>query len=262
MGGQTSKHVDKLAKGVIWCDTEGGVRNVPLWDVTFIEETIYGVSGYRLSNVQQATKRGKAVLRKELPAQVYSDALKTGSTTVTTFDTMPTSASDSKCVHAVVDVPLPKMLASYLRSRASSTFVAWNMNGHDKHVLRRAAGAALDSVTLWDALPWFRARFTLPKNTMGSNKAGTPRALFSVPVFGAAHSSLSDTVHMRDVMKRAAYCCEHDPQDTSCYREAAPGDQFLCVCAEIQESNLIKEWTKVPMTAWIPGLLPKSVTTT
>lgn len=261
MGGQSSKCSEKLARRVIWCDTEGGVRNVPLWDVTFIEETVHGISGYRLSNVQQATKRGKATLKKELPKAVYQDAFKTGSIVVSTFTTMPDALDALELdTHATVDVPMNKMVASYLASRSGSVLVAWNMNGHDKHVLRRAAGeAVVDKVTLWDALPWFRSKYTLPKNTMSSSKAGTPRALFSVPTFGAAHSSLSDTVHMRQVVLRAAYCHEHDAEDTKCHSDASTSEQFAAACAQIEESNIVKEWAMVSTTAWIPGLVPDSV---
>lgn len=261
MGGQTSKNSKSLARRVVWCDTEGGVRNVALWDVTFIEESIDGISGYRLSNVQGATKRGRALLKKELPQQLYRDSFKTGSTAVTTFDTVPDSLDVLKPdTHATVDVPIEKMVASYLISRAGSVFVAWNMNGHDKHVLRRAVGKEIfNNVTLWDALPWLRSKYTLPKYTMSSNKAGTPRALFAVPTFGAAHGSLSDTVHMRQTVLRAAYCCAHDAKDTNCYAKATTSEQFAAVCAEIEESSIVKEWAMVSTTAWIPGLVPDSV---
>lgn len=261
MGGQISKGSEKTARRIIWCDTEGGVRNVALWDVTFIEETVHGIAGYRLSNVNQATKRGQAMLRKELSPEVYTNARKTGSTVVTTFSALPDSFAALKVdAHIAVDVPLQKLVASYFCSRADSIVVAWNMNGHDKHVLRRAAGNDIvDKVTLWDALPWFRAAYTLPKNTMASSKAGTPRALFSVPVFGPAHSSLSDAAHLRQVVLRASYCRNHDAEDISAYTNGSATELFAAACKQIEESNVVKEWALVSTTAWIPGLVPDSV---
>lgn len=261
MGVKSSKCSKTLARRVVWCDTEGGVRNVPLWDVTFIEENVDGITGYRLSNVKHATKQGKLRLRKELPLQIYQTALKTGSTAITTFtvlsDSLDTFQADT---HATVNLPIHKMVVSYLASRSGSVLVAWNMNGHDKHVLRRAAGAeAVDKVTLWDALPWFRSKYTLPKNTMSSSKAGTPRAAFSVPTFGAAHSSLSDTVHLRQVVLRAAYCHVHNAKNINCHNDASTSAQFAAACAQIEESNAVKEWAMVSTTAWIPGLVPNSV---
>jgi hypothetical protein len=194
------------------------------------------------------------MLKKELSPAVYQDGLKTGSTSVITYsDTFQAEKQAS------VDLPLRAMLNSYIVSRAGSVMVAWNMSGHDRHVLRRAVGDTLAGITLWDALPWFRSAYGLPKNTMSSNKPGTPRSLFNVPVHGAAHSSLSDAVHMRNVVQRAAYCMSHDQSDTQGYRSASQEDLFAAACHEIEQSVIVKEWKLASSTAWIPGLVPASV---
>jgi len=237
------------------------VRGVALWDITCLEETEHGVTGYRLCNVQRATKKGRAMLKKELSSDVYNDGLKTGSTSVMTLylsssDKWQTQTSVS------VDLPLGDMLKSYLKSREASIMVAWNMNGHDRHVLRRAVGDVLDLVTTWDALPWFRAAYTLPKNTMSSCKAGTPRSVFDVPDHGSAHSSLSDTVHMRHVVQRAAYCIGTDREDMKGYRGATQAELFAASCREIEATAVVKEWVKVSPAAWIPGIIPASVSGT
>lgn len=257
MGGFSSKCSAKLAKRIIWCDTEGGVRNVPLWDISCLEETAAGISGYRLCNVRDATKRGRAMLKKELDQDVYADGLKTGSTSVVTL-----RKQDGKwlpTIQTAIDLPLVDLLKSYIKDRAGSVMVAWNMNGHDRHVLRRAVGDELDHVTTWDALPWFRSVYSLPKNTMSSCKPGTPRAVFGVPTHGVAHSSLSDAVHMRAVVTRAAYCAGCDPVDTAAHRGESDASLFAAVCREIDDSNLAREWQQVAVTAWLPGLIPATV---
>jgi hypothetical protein len=110
-----------------------------------------------------------------------------------------------------MEATLPAVLADYMLGIEGSVLVAWNMKAHDRHVLKRAVGeTVLEGIHLWDALPWFRKLWGLPKNSLSNCKPGTPRSLFGVVSQGPAHSSLVDASHMRDVVLRASYCVGHE----------------------------------------------------
>ena len=258
MGALTSKCPLSSTKRIIWCDTEGGMRGVPLWDVTCIEETTAGMSAYRLSVVRDAPKRRRAMLRQELNHNCCNDSSRTGSTIVTQLS-HEQKGGWKAMTHATVDLTINELLASYLALRKGSVLAAWNMNGHDRHVLRRAVGKTLDGMVLWDGLPWFRSVYQLPKNTMSSNKPGTPRRLFNVPVYGSAHSSMSDAVHMRDVVCRAAYCVQHERSNTTVYEEATDTELYNAACTEITKHTCATDWILIKETAWVPGFIPSSV---
>ena len=208
---------------VIWCDTEGGVKGVPLWDATFICDRGQSVVAKRFCAPAMATARGKAALRKTLSARVYDDGSRgKGTTCVTTHTLCKDSGSWATQEQAVVDSAIQTLIVDYLLQLDRSVLVAWNMHRHDKHVLTRAVGGAVISQhVLWDALPWFRSRFSLPKNTLSSSKPGTPRAVFEVPEYGKAHSSFADAAHMRDVVCRAAYCAEHSSNNTDAWKTSS-----------------------------------------
>jgi len=260
MGGAVTRHSNvKPSRHVIWCDTEGGVRGVKLWDITCIEETLSSVRVQRFCSVGDATKRGRARLHKDLPTAVYRDSKLTNSTCVSRHELR--DGEWTVLNHANVGAPLHVLLSSYLGTRAGCVLVAWNMRGHDKHVLTRAVGKkAIDKLVLWDALPWFRSKYCLPKNSMSSNKPGTPRAVFNVPVHGAAHTSFADAAHMRDVVMRSAYC--HDPEgkiDISSYKSSTRAEQFASVCEEIEQCVSISEWRDIVDRPWAEGMVPDSV---
>lgn len=249
-----------VSRHIIWCDTEGGVRNVKLWDITCIDETAHGVSGYRFCSARDATKRGRSNLCKSLPPAVYQDSVKTGSTCAIRYHRTSCGKWEAE-EYTNINIPLPRLLDSYLVSKKGSIVIAWNMRGHDKHVLRRAVGArTLENLTLWDALPWFRSRYQLPKNTMSSSKPGTPRSVFDVPDHGDAHSSLADAAHMRDTVLRAAYCHRLDGlTDLTAYKRATREEQFDSVCAEVDESTAVEEWCSIADSAWSVGTIPGSI---
>jgi len=162
--------------------------------------------------------------------------------------------------HVNVSAGLNPLLAAYLTDRKNSVLVAWNMRGHDKHVLWRAVGKeVIDRMLLFDALPWFRSRYKLPKNTMSSNKAGTPRAVFDVPDYGSAHASLADAAHMREVVLRAAYCWNESKNDLSAHKSGTALKLFECACTEIENEVALLEWHKVADQPWMGATLPQSV---
>jgi len=258
--GITASRATSPARRILWCDTEGGMRHVALWDVTCIEETADSLRAQRFVSVSDATKHGRARLRKDLPTAIYRDSLITGSTCSIRY-----SCNEDGELGAVqyvnADVSLKNMLSSYVSSNAGSVVVAWNMRGHDRHVLCRAVGdKVLKKVTLWDGLPWFRSKYQLPKNTMSSSKPGTPRAVFQVPNHGAAHSSFADAAHMRDVVRRSAYCLRQDGlTDIAAHTNATRAEQFDAACKEIEESVSAAEWCDVADSVWTTGSIPDSI---
>lgn len=261
MGGTSSRAASR-SKQIIWCDTEGGVRGVNLWDVAFIVENDLGTTAQRFVSPSDATKRGKAHLCKQLRPALYVDALRTGNTCVIQYNL--TDGKWDAYSHMVVEQKLPALVKAYLANKGGSSLIAWNMNGHDRHVLRRAVGQdTLSKVCLWDALPWFRSRYSLPKNTMSSSRPGTPRAVFNVQDLGTVHTSLADAAHMREVVLRAAYCCaQPGAVDTGCYRNASRLDMLKCVQDEVGNKLSSDEWTVTTAAVcgtWTPGKIPKSV---
>lgn len=258
MGGFASTARAK-ARHIIWCDTEGGVRNVKLWDITCIEETEGSLRGQRFVSVRDATKRGKARLRSVLPAAVYRCSGKTGHACTASYSCNGDGEWEPSA-YTMADASLPDLLVTYLNSKAGSVLVAWNMRGHDKHVLTRAVGKpVLDQLTLWDGLPWFRSKYVLPKNTMSSALAGTPRSVFQVPDHGAAHCSFPDAAHMRDVIRRAAYCLAQDDRGLDAYKSATREEMFDSVCSQVQDDVCAADWCEVVDAPWAPGNIPGSV---
>jgi len=238
---------------IIWCDTEGGVKQVPLWDATFIEDDGTSVRATRYCSVNLAHKRGRGQLQKWLPKAVYEDNKKPGTTCIVEYEHDTDTKQWSIKTHTVAESNIQTLVTSFLSKQSSSIIAAWNMKAHDKHVLRRCVGAAvLNTLTLWDPLPWFRSRYSLPKNTLNSNRPGTPRAVFDVPVYGDAHSSFVDAAHMRDVVCRAAYCYAEAEGDTEAWTSASKDALDTSVRDAINEHlnkpEIISVWTKIPST--------------
>ena len=254
-----SKATHAKARHILWCDTEGGVRGVPLWDVTFIDETHDTVRAHRFSSLQLAPRRSRAQLRRELPQEVTQHSQKSGSTGVVEYAL--TSGKWEPVAHTNVSLPLHAVIKPYLASRAGSALIAWNLRGHDQHVLTRAVGdKVMHNLLLWDALPWFRAKYTLPKNTMASNKAGTPRNVFNVPTYGSAHGSLADAAHMRDVVLRASYCWQQkNGADVTAHENSSRVEQLDTVYVELENTASDNEWRAVACGAWTTGLIPDAI---
>lgn len=216
---------------IVWCDTEGGTRGVPLWDVTFVIEDEQKRSAITFCSPSSAHKNGRAKLRKSLPQAVFQDGC-TKETTCVTYHDWDNKWTVNKYV--VVNRSISDMTKQYLQKlHKEDILVAWNMNGHDKHVLKRTVGSdIMNSVTLWDALPWFRSCYGIPKYTLSSCRKGTPRALFQVDNHGQVHTSFADTAHLRDVVVRAAYCCIHGSKDIDAWKGVS---QNVLAAAALQE---------------------------
>lgn len=261
MGNVLGRSVDR-SKRVIWCDTEGGVRGVPLWDVAFIDEAAgEALQAIRMFNPSLAHKAGRAKLRKSMPLSVYCSALKTSSSVVSTHARKP-DGSWGSAVYRVTASDIKSLVTSFLTERRGCVLSAWNMRAHDKHVLVREVGTDIVAgMVLWDALPWFRKQYGLPKNTLASDKPGTPRHVFGVKSMGAAHTSLADAFHLRDVVTRAAYCCSGAKENvvsTHSWKSACSEDLFLAAQAAIAEEIDEEQWIPVQACAWT-GEVPESI---
>ena len=231
-----------VMRRIIWCDTEGGVRGVPLWDVSFIMDDGPTCRAVRLCSPHDAHKKGRAALARSLPRDVFCDSCAGKRTCVTHYDCRSLAAGEWRVrLHAVVDADIATLTKVFLRTLRpkDDLVVAWNMNAHDRHVLARAAGDdALAQLRLCDALPWFRSCYGLPKNTLSSCRPGTPRAVFRVHADGPVHTSFVDALHLRDVVRRAAYCRRHDKDTASCaWEHATPLQLSQAALAEMTSAH-------------------------
>ena len=264
--GNVLRRPANTAKRIIWCDTEGGVRGVPLWDVTFIDEAAGApLCAIRMCCPRIAHKTGRAKLRNSMPLSVYCSAIKTGASILSTHARMP-DGSWGNAVYKVTSENMQKLVERYLTQRRGCVLSAWNMRAHDKHVLVREVGQdVMAGMVLWDALPWFRREYGLPKNTLSSNKPGTPRHTFSVKSMGPAHTSMADAFHLRDVVTRAAYCCSGPIENgvsTHSWKSASSDDMFLAAQAAIAEEIDEQQWIPVAPCAWtgqVPGSIKQDI---
>ena len=241
-----------VTRRVIWTDTEGGVRGVPMWDITFIDEGRDGSRhALRLFRLADVHKAGRARLRKYIPLSVYMKAMKTGSVYAAEY-TLSKDGVWGDGEYRPIDMDMKAAVGAYLKERKGCVLCAWNMKAHDRHVLNRLVGNEIVSdMVLWDALPWFRSKFTLPKNGLSSDKPGTPRHTFGVLTQGIAHSSLADAAHLRELVLRAAYCLSLEGEvDTTASAGVTCGTMFDAACAQIQDQVREDEWVPVPRCAW------------
>ena len=257
MGSLVSRGVGS-SRRVIWCDTEGGIRGIPLYDVTFIDEAEgEAPQVVRMFNVSIACKSGRAKIRKHVPMAVYAASAKNGTTYVCKHEYDP-SGRIGEGTYSAYGGSLDGVVKRYLEHRRGSVLCAWNMRAHDKKVLTAAVGGdTLDGMVLWDALPWFKKRYSLPKNTLSSDKPGTPRNVLGVLRQGIVHTSLADAAHLREVVLRAAYCLRNGA-DTKASSGRPVADMFPVAREIISEEVDIEQWIPVSATAW-SGEVPASV---
>ena len=202
MGATNSRNVRKI----IWCDTEGGVRGVPVWDCAFIAECEDKVHAVRMCTAEAISGDKKRKIRNSVPSKAYTNMTKRHAQCVLTYrlnnDHWALESWD------VRDVSIPALVSEYLTGLDGGVLAAWNMRCHDRHVLQSCVGESiLTKFALSDPLIDFRTRIGLPKNTMSNAASGTPRNLFCVSHsnMGPAHTSITDALNMRLVCLRAFY---------------------------------------------------------
>ena len=239
----------ETSRRVIWCDTEGGVRSVPLWDVTFIDEGVDSTArAVRFFNVSVTTKQSRQKLRKSLPAAIFATAVKTGRVFSSTH-TFTEDGTIQEGKYTMLTDDLPTAVKHHILDHKGSVLCAWNLKAHDKHVLTNAVGKeTLSHMVLWDALPWFKTQYCLPKNTLANAKPGTPRSVFKIKEQGVSHTSLADACHLRELVLRAMYCMES--KDTKASKDAKFDVMFQLAHKEIESLVNLDEWTPIQLNAW------------
>ena len=202
MGATTSSNVRKI----IWCDIEGGVRGVPVWDCSFISETEETVKAIRFCSAHDISADKVRKLRNSLPQPAFKAMKKRCGQCVLTFNyvnghfALESWDIRTSSVSALVN--------EYLSDQDGGLLAAWNMKCHDQHILRECSSQqVLLKYKFSDPLIDFRQRIGLPKNSLGTCQAGTPRGTFCVSnsFMGSVHTSLVDSMNMRQVCLRAFY---------------------------------------------------------
>lgn len=190
-------------RSLLWIDLEGGMGDKPIWDAAVVHDTPDGaLSAVRFC--RHETKYHRTKLKQSLPEHTFA-----GMHPQMTYMVSYAFADDTWKVAGAK--PVKGDIGANLAKRFEDTdayVLAWNMHGHDAKILRRhVPAAALAGVELLDPLKWFRHHFSLPSNTLSSNRPGTPRAVMKAGNYGylgTEHSALVDTLHMRDVTREAA----------------------------------------------------------
>ena len=244
MGSRSSKVMS------VWADTEGGVRGVSTWDVSFVMDLSDAVVGHRFCDYASANARAKQLLRKSVPTTYHSIMRKSG--TVHLEYTV-----DETSVQLVSCTPIDSMRAGVqeLVSHwdAGTPVFAWGMTSHDKPILEDIMGKD-HGMDFRDPLKAFRSRFGMPKNTLSSCARGTPRYRFSREFdgVGPSHTSLVDALHLRDVTLHSTYV--HDKFG------ALPTDKKVCLCEGVDRETLIDHVLKSDdYTVVLPEVAGKNI---
>ena len=194
-------------------DTEGGMNNKPLWDAALVVDA-HGQKPYAVRYCMFSTEYHKNKLSKSLPAHIFNTMQPEVTCKIeyteenhkwqhSKYENIDKSIGDCMSVHLCKD--------AYI--------LAWNMKGHDAKILQKhLPKAQIETLALQDPLIWFRKHYSLPYNTLSSNKKGTPRAVMEAGDYsylGPEHSAFVDTLHMRDVTYNAAVKLQQRKQPNS-----------------------------------------------
>ena len=192
----------QTSPSLIWLDLEGGMGNKPIWDAAVVHDspnsTLHAVRYCR-----HETPYHRSKLKKSLPLNTFAGMHANMTYRIPyAFSDQKWVPGESQAVKGGIGVHIGQEIAKGTHA------LAWNMHGHDAKILRRHIPLKfLDKIDLLDPLKWFRHHFSLPSNTLSSNRPGTPRAVMKAGNYsymGPEHSALVDTLHMRDVTREAA----------------------------------------------------------
>tara|TARA_B100000963_G_scaffold165435_2_gene143727 strand:- start:433 stop:1413 length:981 start_codon:yes stop_codon:yes gene_type:complete len=197
MGASSSREVRRI----LWLDTEGGIRGVPCWDIALVNETMQGLTMHRICCAKGVSKRIKGRLRNSLPHGASAEKTLVLDYKIVDNQWVATSYKNT-------DNTLSECLAQYLRPYVGATMCAWGMNTHDNRVVSELLppDLSMSDFKLVDCMLLFRRSLKLPKNSLASDRAGTPRGLFNVgcpPGLGAVHTAHVDALNMRTLCHRA-----------------------------------------------------------
>ena len=177
---------------------------MPVWDCAFVVETESEVRGVRMCTLNDISIDKQRKVRNSVPAKVFPLMKKKRAQCVMTFKLQCGSWQLESW--DVREDSVPALITETLRAEDGGILAAWNMKCHDRHVLSSCVDSeVLDKFSISDPLIEFRKRIGLPKNSMASARAGTPRGVFSVShsYMGPTHTAITDVLNMRLVCLRA-----------------------------------------------------------
>lgn len=177
---------------------------MPVWDCAFVIETESGVRGVRMCTLNDISLDKQRRIKNSVPAKVFPIMKKRRAQCVMTFKLQCGSWQMESW--DVRDDSVSALITEELRAQDGGILAAWNMKCHDRHVLSSCVDSeVLNKFSVSDPLIEFRKRIGLPKNSMSSARAGTPRGVFSVShsYMGPAHTAMTDVLNMRLVCLRA-----------------------------------------------------------
>jgi len=272
MGATSSRNVRKI----IWCDTEGGVRGVPLWDCAFVIETESEIRGIRMCTISNISADKQRKIKNSVPQKAFPMMKAQKAQCVMTYklegDNWRLESWDMRqdSVSALVN--------DVLQAEDGGILAAWNMKCHDRHVLASCVEpAVIERFQISDPLIEFRKRIGLPKNSMATARSGTPRGVFAVShsYMGPAHTAMTDVLNMRLVCLRAFHNVRAAQgskealalrlsQPTSYKCVEVPRNELFSASYEIMHENVLasskdlwepvmpsKENVEVPIVGWM-----------
>jgi len=194
----------RIHETALWIDFEGGHGEHALWDAAMIvdstETKLHAIRLFMLT----ANKCSNAKLKASLPKHIF-ESLRKNKCCVAKYTYENEKWLLQQCYHENGNVAgtFHKLIP-----KSTQYILAWNMRAHDAKILSKIVPAQeLQKYTLLDPLLWFRKYFTLPSNSLAKNSAGTPRHTMKARDYsylGKTHTSLVDSLHMRDVTLHAA----------------------------------------------------------
>ena len=228
MGASASREVRRI----LWLDTEGGIRGVPCWDISLVNETSQGIHMHRICCADGVSKRIQGRLRASVPVDLPN-------THTLELRYALNGAMWELDSHQVTTRSVGEALEHYLSTFKPCIMAAWGMKSHDVRVLRSILPTGLlDTYTLVDPLVHFRKHLQLPKNSLAPSGPGTPRGVFDVKQstsLGGVHTSAVDTLNMRQLCHRAFHILvkrgEMEPRKGETYEDdrLETLDSVLCI---------------------------------
>ena len=186
-----------------YLDIEGGVREGnAVWDIALVAAT----AGTATRWFSMTNDRARKMLLRSLPEQWRTKVAQHGEAVQRVLYDNEQNVID----HRVCSGGMAEEVGAYLRGKQRNggiVIAAWGMDTHDARILRRLVGDDLlddTGITLVDALKRMRAAWSLPKYTLGSEAAGTPRSVFNAGKYpGPSHTAYKDALCLRDVVRNS-----------------------------------------------------------
>lgn len=236
---------------LVWLDVEGGLRGTHVWDFTAVVDSLNATTASHATRfVSFSDKRQRAKLRASLPAEHFANMVINTPYEITYVETKPSQWSFKTFAPASCDT-VEHGMREFMQQHSNTVALAWNMMASDRHVLERVCRTCMPRKLL-DPLQWFRKRIVLPKNTLASDRVGTPRHALAVHsmfrAHGPSHTSFVDTLYMRECVTRAVGVLQDaDLTDSAAdfHRAATVTRPSMAVILQ----HLMPKWSSPPSTS-------------